>query len=134
MPETVVFDSFALLAFLRDEPGADLVEEILNEAARRADPVWMTEINYAEVKYILLRKHGEDRWAAFARAISGIPIRFVSVGRRISDRAADLKANHKLSLADACTAALAMELEASVVTGDREFKALSDRIEVVWLR
>ena len=43
----VVFDSHALLKLLRDEPGAEEVEKILIEAARRDERAHMTEVNYA---------------------------------------------------------------------------------------
>ena len=48
-----VLDSHALLSLLRDESGAEEVEKILTEAGRRDERAHMTEVNYAEVQYIL---------------------------------------------------------------------------------
>jgi len=45
---TVIFDSYALLALLFDEPGADRVEETLHEAAIADKPVLITAVNRAE--------------------------------------------------------------------------------------
>jgi predicted nucleic acid-binding protein len=47
--------------------------------------------------------------------------------------AAHLKANHRLSYADAFAAALAREYNAAVVTGDPEFRALGDKVRLAWL-
>jgi len=48
--------------------------------------------------------------------------------------AAQLKASHKLSLADAFAAALAKEKKAELVTGDPEFKPLEKEVKVHWLK
>jgi len=42
-----VFDSFALIAYFRDETGADAVENLLVTASRDAS-IHMTDVNYAE--------------------------------------------------------------------------------------
>ena len=56
-----VLDSFALLAFLRAEDGGDAVRRLLDRASERDQPLHMTEVNYAEVKYIVVRKEGRER-------------------------------------------------------------------------
>jgi predicted nucleic acid-binding protein len=56
------------------------------------------------------------------------------VTRRLADQAAEYKARHKLSLADAFAAALAKEKKAELVTGDPEFKPLEKEIKINWLK
>ena len=129
-----IFDSHALLALLRGEPGSDDVRRILENAAEGDTPVHMSEVNYAEVQYIIRRKDGEPVWKAIADELSAAPIEFHPVGRRLADAAADFKARYKISLADAFAAALAKELKAELVTGDSEFKALEKELKVVWLK
>ena len=73
MPAPQVLDSHALLKFLRDEPGADTVAEILEKAGHRDQPVHMTEVNYAEVQYTIRRKDGDAAWHAVARSCSSFP-------------------------------------------------------------
>ena len=51
-----VLDSYALLAFLRGEDAHGNVRELLDRASDRDQPLHMTEVNYAEVKYIIVRK------------------------------------------------------------------------------
>ncbi len=47
--------------------------------------------------------------------------------------AAHLKARFPIALADAFAAALAQELEAPLLTGDPEFKALEETLTIYWL-
>jgi len=130
----VVLDSHALVAYFRDEPGAEVVEGLLTKAAASERPLHMTEVNYAEAKYALIRKDGPDAWEASARILTGLPIEFHPATRSLADLAADFKARHKLSLADAFAAALAREKKAELVTGDPEFKALEKDIKIHWLK
>ena len=130
----VVLDSFALLAFLRGEAGEEKVAALLERAGLRDEPLHMTEVNYAEVQYIIVRKDGDDRWQEIARELPALPIEFHPATRSLADLAADFKARHKLSLADAFAAALAKERKAELVTGDPEFKALEKEIKITWLK
>ena len=130
----VVLDSHALVAYYRDEPGAELVETLLTKAASSERPLHMTEVNYAEAKYVLIRKDGLDAWHASARILAGLPIEFHPADRRLADLAADFKSRFKMSLADAFAAALAKEKKAELITGDPEFKALEKEIKVSWLK
>ncbi len=128
-----VLDSFALLAFLRGEPGEEKIAALLERAGLRDEPVHMTEVNYAEVKYITIRKDGKDRWEEIAAELPALPIQFHPATRALSDLAADFKARYKISLADALAAALAKERKAQLITGDPEFKALEKEIKIGWL-
>ncbi|MGD0536671.1 MAG: PIN domain-containing protein [Verrucomicrobiota bacterium] len=132
MPD-MVLDSHALVAYFRDEHGAAQVEALLTKGAQTDRPLHMTEVNYAEVKYILIRKDGPEAWEAAARVLVGLPIAFHPAGRELADVAADFKSRHKLSLADAFAAALAKERKAALVTGDPEFRAVEKEIKIHWL-
>lgn len=93
----------------------------------------MTEVNYAEVKYITVRKDGRKRWERVAAELPVLPIEFEPVSRRLADVAANLKARYTISLADAFAAALAKEHHAELVTGDKEFIPLQDLLKIQWL-
>jgi predicted nucleic acid-binding protein len=134
MPASPVLDSFALLAFLRDEPGSEQVAAILEKAGEREQPVHMTEVNYAEVQYIVRRKDGEAAWRVVSGELVAMPIEFHPADRQLADLAADFKTRYKLSLADCFAAALAKTRNAELVTGDPEFKAIAREIGVTWLK
>ena len=129
-----VLDSFALIAYFRDEPGAEAVENLLVTAGRKDVPLHMTDVNYAEVKYSIVKKDGAAAWEEAAKILQGLPIDFHSTTRALADTAADFKARFKMSLADAFAAALAKEKKAELVTGDPEFKALEKEIKINWLK
>ena len=131
---TKVLDSFALIAYFRDEPGAEAMESLLVTAAKKDSPLHMTDVNYAEVKYSIVKKDGAEAWTEAAKILQGLPIDFHSTSRALADTAADFKARFKISLADAFAAALAEEKKAELVTGDPEFKALEKEIKIAWLK
>jgi len=134
MPVSPVLDSFALLTFLRDEPGSDKIAALLEKAGARQQPVHMTEISYAEVQYIVRRKDGDPAWRTVARELVAMPIQFHPADRTLADIAADLKTRFKLSLADAFAAALAKIRNTELVTGDPEFKEIEGEIKIGWLK
>jgi ribonuclease VapC len=128
-----VLDSHALLAFFRGEDAAVQVKDLLHKAASADRPLHMTEVNYAEVKYILIKKDGVEAWKQAADILTSLPIEFHPADRSHSDAAADFKARHKISLADAFAAALAAGRKCELVTGDPEFKALEKEVKINWL-
>ena len=131
---TAVLDAHALLAFFRGEDAGVPVKELLHKAAIADRPLHMTEVNYAEVKYMLLKKDGAAAWVQAEDVLKSLPLEFHPATRGLADTAADFKARFKISLADAFAAALAREKKAELVTGDPEFKALEKEIKVAWLK
>ena len=135
MPDRVVLDAHAVLAFLGEEPGWAEVEEIL----RHGEP-WMTLVNLGEVAYILERTSGapaaDEVWANL-RAESrpgGVPVRWIDVDDDLVRRAAAIKARGGLSYADAFAAGAASILGCPVLTGDPEFRVAEELgIGVRWL-
>ena len=104
-------------------------------AGKTDSPLHMTDVNYAEVKYILAQEGWRRRHGSRPQKIlQGLPIDFHSTNRRWRTLAADFKARFKISLADAFAAALAKEKKAELVTGDPEFKPLEKEIKINWLK
>ena len=131
---TAVLDAHALLAFFRGEDAGVPVRELLHKAATADRPLHMTEVNYAEVEYMLLKKDGAEAWDQAEDVLKSLPLEFHPATRALADIAADFKARFKISLADAFAAALAKEKKAELVTGDPEFKALEKEIKINWLK
>ena len=129
-----VLDSFALIAYFRDESGAEAMEDMLVTAGKKDNPLLMTDVNYAEVKCSIVKKDGAKAWAEAAKVLEGLPVDFHSTTRPLADIAADFKARFKLSLADAFAAALAKERKTELVTGDPEFRPLEREVKIHWLK
>lgn len=110
----VVLDSWALLAYLKDEPAARRIEEEWLNA-----PPAVCSINLGEVLYILIRDRGEK---AAAEEIDVIRrnITLIEPDWDLVAAAAQFKAAGGLAYADAFCIATAQRFGAAVWTGDPE--------------
>jgi predicted nucleic acid-binding protein len=57
----------------------------------------------------------------------------VDVDRSITNEAAIIKGKFKIAYADCFAAALAHRLNAEVLTGDKEFRKLEEKIKIKWI-
>jgi predicted nucleic acid-binding protein len=133
-PPIYVLDSFALLAYLEAEPSGPVVLGLF-EAARDGEArLYLSTINAGEVYYILMREQGAESADSFLGDLNNLPIALCSATDDRVWAAARLKAEHAISYADAFAAALAIELKATLVTGDPEFTSLTGPITIQWLQ
>jgi ribonuclease VapC len=132
---TKVLDSWALIAFFEDEPAAEAVEKLLQQAEDGRHKLLLCAMNWGEVYYATMRKISQAAAEQKAREIASLPIEIVGVGAdlALTRQAAIFKATHKMSYADAFAAALASLRKADLVTGDPEFKTLEKEIGIQWL-
>jgi predicted nucleic acid-binding protein len=124
---SVCLDAFALLAWLQDEPGADLTEQFLNRTVNEADfQCLVSTINLSEVYYRLHRVRGADEAQAFWEDVRRgiVPLSMVDPTRRQIPLAARLKARYPIAYADAFAAQLAQEKHLPLVSGDPELRRL----------
>jgi predicted nucleic acid-binding protein len=127
-----IFDSWAILAYIYDEPAADQVENLLVESTR-LKAAWISSMNLGEVWYSLARRKSRDVANQQLTVLAEIGLERVDVDWPTVLEAADYKSRHKISYADAFAAALAKQRQAELVTGDREFQALESEIQIHWL-
>jgi len=130
---TYVLDAFAVMCYFRAEPGCTRVEEILEAAKTDRCTVNMCTVNWAEVVYTVLRGRGSSDALAAVGTLDAARVHLVPAGRELSAIAAELKAPGGLSLANCYAAALAQTLDATLVTGDPEFKRVADVVDIEWL-
>ena len=133
MAERYVLDSYAILALLAREPGSQEVAGLLHKAERGEASALMTWVNAGEVAYILERRFGVERLYAALAVMEATALEIVPVGRELALLAAHIKAEHAIAYADAFAAALAKRSAATLVTGDPEFKALEEELDICWL-
>lgn len=131
-----VLDSWALIAFFEDEPAADAVEELIHKATLEKHRLYLSAVSWAEVYYNTMREVSQEAADARVHEIATLPIDVVGVGDdlKLARLAAQFKASHKMSLADAFAAALAKEKKAEFVTGDPEFRPLEKEIKIHWIK
>lgn len=126
----VVLDASALLALLREEPGAARVAAALDGAL-------ICTVNLSEVVAKAIEKAGEkaggpdeDAW----RRVMALPIRTVDFDLALARRAAELRAPTRtagLSFGDRACLALAERTGLPALTCDRRWADLGLGVEVV---
>jgi len=131
-----VLDSWGLIAFLEDEPAADEVEKLLQQAADERHRLLLSAVNWGEVYYNTMREVSHEAAEQKAQEIASLPIEIVGAGDDLAQirQAAIFKATYKLAYADCFAAALAKLRNAELVTGDPELQALGKDIKIAWLK
>jgi len=128
-----VFDSYAILAFLEDEPGAGKVEKALREVIQGKAEGFLCVINWGEIYYTVLREQGETAAEEVARHLEEYSLIMVDADQPLTRIAARLKGTYRIAYADCFAAALARQNKATVLTGDPEFNLLKKDVKISWL-
>lgn len=131
---TYVLDSFALLAYLQDEPVAARIEKLLENAGKKKCRLFLSMINLGELLYITERRGGVAKAQDALALIRQLPIEVMPADEQIIFAAAHIKANHSLSYADSFVVAIAMQEDATILTGDPEFQSVEALVKVEWLQ
>ncbi|MBI5962423.1 MAG: type II toxin-antitoxin system VapC family toxin [Chloroflexi bacterium] len=128
-----VLDSYALMAFFEDEPGADFVRGLIQKAVDSDTNLLMSVVNLGEVWYSIARTNSPEIADQYIHEIKGMAIEIVDIDWTLTRQAAVFKVNGNISYADCFAAALAKVKKAELITGDKEFKPLEGEIKISWL-
>lgn len=128
-----VFDSYALLAFLEDETAAGEVEKVLREMEKGRAKGFLSIINWGEIYYITMREQGRDIAEDVIDLLDNYPLKLIESDRSLTLAAAQFKGKYRIAYADCFAAALAVQHNAILLTGDPEFKVLESEIQIAWL-
>ena len=131
---TKVLDSWALMALFNNEPAADAVEKILEQASAERHKLLMSVVNWGEVYYSVMRGVSAAMAEQKLKEMDAMPIEIVGADLHLTKQAAIFKATKKMSYADCFGAALAKIKNAEFVTGDPEFKEVEKEIKINWLK
>lgn len=131
--KSYVIDSYAMMAYFENEPGADIVAGILEEIVNMKSKGFMSIINWGEIYYNIFRVQGEELAETVLSHLTRYPIELVDADQSLTYEAAKLKGKYKIAYADCFAAALAGRLNAKVVTGDPEFRKLAKEIDIEWV-
>jgi predicted nucleic acid-binding protein len=112
----LVLDACALIAYIRDEQGAERVESLLVDQQNQC---YVHAINMCEVYYLLFRAFGEARAKQAVDDIRGAGVQvYEHVSEALWMDAGHLKAVLGIPIADSYVAALSRALGGEVVTTD----------------
>lgn len=130
----VLFDAEPLLAFAFDEPGADAVEEVLEDVYDGDVDGYVTTVNLAEVRYVAARLSSPERADEHVAGLKRMGLREYGVDD-LWKRVADIKGDHTLALGDAYALAAAVAENAAdnevtlLVGADDDYDELAESAE-----
>jgi predicted nucleic acid-binding protein len=114
-----ILDACALLTLLKEEEGADAVDDLFQKTIRGEAALYMSVINLLEVFYGFIGERGLDQAEEIMRRIDDTPLRILNyISPPMYREAARLKGTYRISLADAVGLATAFELSGQFVTSD----------------
>lgn len=130
-----VLDSYALLAYFEAEPGSEQVGTLLEVAKEGKHRLYMCVVNLGEVVYIVERERGLPKAQEVLARIDELPIEIVNADRTLTLAAAHLKMDCPIAYADCFAAALSQIKNATLVTGDPEFRKIKPDcdLQIEWL-
>ena len=134
MTSGYLFDSHALLAFFQNETGANIVYEILQKSIKEHIDRLVCVINLGEIIYITKRMFGDQKKIEILGRIHQLGFKVLPVPDTLVYQAAEIKAEYPISYADCFAIACAQEHNATIVTGDPEFKNVDHLVKIEWIR
>jgi uncharacterized protein len=120
-----ILDTSALFAFIEDEEGAESVESLLIEAEKGNVTVYLSFISLTEVFYITKKEKGEQEALERLRLIQSLAVHIQESEEPLNIMAGVLKADYRISLADAFIAALCQYHQGIIVHKDPELEQLA---------
>ena len=121
-------DTSAILTLRDDEPGSERVAMVLEGQ----NPCFACFITRMEVLYRVWKDEGERSGRLAYEQLQSLPIQWVDQTESLLLEASRLKALHRLSVADAWIAAMALLSRATLLHNDPEFEAVTE-LDQSWL-
>jgi predicted nucleic acid-binding protein len=133
-----ILDACALIAYLNDENGAEIVENVFHQTLNGQTSVLMGVVNLLEVYYGVLRDVGVYKADEVLKECRSLPIEIInSISDDVFKEAGRIKASYRVSLADSLALGLALTTGDFLLTADHhEFDAIEGKepIKFVWIR
>jgi ribonuclease VapC len=129
----ILLDSHAVLKWTQKEPGYQKVKSVLLACRDKSMIGYMNQINLGEVYYISIRAVGIEKARSFLENILRLPITIILPDSDLIWQASEIKANYPISYADCFAAATATTYQATILTGDPEFKKVEKIVSVEWI-
>jgi uncharacterized protein len=128
--EAVVLDTSAVLAYVDDEDGAEVVADFLRSAQRQDLALHASFVTLTEIRYITMQEKGESSADYLVGLVKSWPLLWVYPDERQCLLGARYKAAYGISLADSFVAAATHFLDAVLVHKDPEFEPMAKEIRL----
>jgi predicted nucleic acid-binding protein len=127
-----ILDANAVIRYLSRGLGEEKVDALIQRAAKGEARLAISVINWGEVLYSMARIIGLNRASADLKALSAL-VESVAVDAAQTEAAAIIRLHYKLGYADCFAAALAMRMNATLVTADPDFAKLGKKLKILSL-
>ena len=138
MANKFILDSCALLAYVYNEAGADVIESALKQADEGSAALYMNKLNLLEAYYDIMRSRGLQQAEVLYNMVLMSPIHIIDgISDPVFREAGRVKTQYRMSLADSIALGEASVLEAAILTCDHHEFDLVERgenIKFAWIR
>jgi predicted nucleic acid-binding protein len=133
-----ILDACALIALLANEPGAENVIKIIQNAIDGNIIVKINQINLLEVYYDLCKTYGQNEANKALETIKKFPIEIiVGLSDEVFKKAGQIKSKYKIPLGDAIAMAECKINDGILVTSDhKDFEPIEkvENVKINWFR
>jgi len=129
----ILFDAHPILKWVQKERGYQKVKSLLIDCRNQSALGYINQINLGEVYYKTIRAVGLQEAKNFLENFFRLPITTVLPDSELIWKASEIKAEHSISYADCFAAATALRYQATILTGDPEFKKIESLVSIEWL-
>ena len=133
LTKNIVFDSHAILKWTQMEAGYKKVKSLIEACRDQSRSGYMNQINLGEVYYKTIRAVGIEKAREFLENFERLPLMIILPDRELIWKTAEIKAEYSISYADCFAVATAMRHNATILTGDPEFKKTEKLVKVQWV-
>ena len=113
--------------------GYQKVKALLIECRDQSAIGYMNQVNVGEVYYKTIRAVGLEEAKKILENFFRLPLSLILPDSNLLWKASEIKAEYSVSYADCFAAATAIRYEASILTGDPEFKKVESLVQIEWL-
>jgi len=128
-----VLDASAAVRYLTNGVGGEKVDALIRRAHKDEVNLLITAVNWGEALYVLAPTIGLNKATSDLKTLSAV-VELVIVDEALAEAAASVKFHYKLGYADCFAAALALRMNATLVTTDPDFSKLGKGLKVLSLR
>ncbi|GEM_PF-3909007 len=115
-----VLDITAIITYLSDLKGADLLEEILEKASKGKARIYVNCLTISELYHVIGSEYTTKKANETVAAVKKWPISLVPLDEGIALSAGRIAVESGVSLQDAVVIATAMDKDAAVVTSNQK--------------
>ena len=130
--KTYVLDSNAMIRYMNQSADWRRVKALFDGVRTGDVRLVMSVVNWGEVIYVSARYSSVSRAVADLKSV-GVALETVDVDEDAAEEAATLKFNYRLGYGDSYAAALAMRMNATLVTADPDFAKLGKKLKLMAL-